>query len=91
VVSIDLALDVVSRAGFTDRLEDAVDYKTLKDAVLRRVRASHHQLLETMAADVAGLCLRHPDVRAVEVTVDKPGALTGARSVAVHLRRERGA
>lgn len=88
-VALDITLDVVSRAGRTDRLSDAVDYKRLKDAVLSRVRNSRFQLIEAMASSVADLCLRHPQVRAVEVTVDKLGALTGARSVAVTLRRQR--
>ena len=88
-IAIDLALDVVSRAGRTDSLSDAVDYKRLKDAVLSRVRNSRFQLIEALASSVADLCLRHPQVRAVEVTVDKLGALTGARSVAVSLRRQR--
>lgn len=88
-VVIDLTLDVVSRAGRTDRIADAVDYKRLKDAVLSRVRNSRFQLIEALASNVADLCLRHHQVRAVEVTVDKPGALTSARSVAVSLRRQR--
>jgi FolB domain-containing protein len=88
-VSLDITMDVLTRAGGTDRLADAVDYVRIKDAALRHIEGSQHQLLETMASAVADLCLRHPAVQAAEVTVDKPGALTGARSVAVTLRRER--
>jgi D-erythro-7,8-dihydroneopterin triphosphate epimerase len=87
-VVIDLALDVATRAGSTDRLEDAVDYKAVKDQVLAYVEGSRHGLLEALAQGIADLCLARPGVRAVEVTVDKPGALRFARSVAVHLRRE---
>lgn len=88
-VSLDITLDVLTRAGGTDRLADGVDYVRVKDAVVRHVEGSRHHLLETMASAVADLCLRDPAVQAVQVTVDKPGALTGARSVAVTLRRER--
>src|SRR4029077_11270814 len=39
-LSIDLVLDTRGRAGRTDRLSDAVDYKRIKDLVLRHVEAS---------------------------------------------------
>jgi dihydroneopterin aldolase/D-erythro-7,8-dihydroneopterin triphosphate epimerase len=88
-VLIDLALDVATRAGRTDRIRDAVDYKAVKDAVLRYVEDTEHRLLEALAQGVADLCLRTPGVESVEVEVDKPGALRFARSVAVRLRRAR--
>lgn len=88
-VLIDLALEVTTRAGRTDRIGDAVDYKAVKDAVLRYVEGTRHNLLEALAQGIADRCLRHPGVQAVEVEVDKPGALRFARSVAVRMRRER--
>lgn len=88
-VVIDLAVDVATAAGRSDRIEDAVDYKRLKDVVLRYVEGTRHNLLEALAEGIAERCLRHPGILAVEVTVDKPGALRFARSVAVQLRRER--
>jgi len=88
-VLIDLTLEVSTRAGRTDRIADAVDYKAVKDAVLRYVEGTEHNLLEALAQGIADRCLRHHGVRAVEVEVDKPGALRFARSVAVRLKRER--
>jgi D-erythro-7,8-dihydroneopterin triphosphate epimerase len=88
-ITIDLSLDVTTRAGRTDRIDDAVDYKTIKDAVLDYVEETDHDLLEALAQGIADLCLVHPEVQAVEVEVDKPGALRFARSVAVRIRRER--
>jgi dihydroneopterin aldolase/D-erythro-7,8-dihydroneopterin triphosphate epimerase len=88
-ITIDLALQVNTRAGRTDRIEDAVDYKTVKDAVLDYVEETDHDLLEALAQGIADLCLVHSAVEAVEVEVDKPGALRFARSVAVRIRRTR--
>lgn len=88
-VLIDLTLEVSTRAGRSDRIADAVDYKAVKDAVLRYVEGTQHNLLEALAQGIADRCLRHFGVQAVEVEVDKPGALRFARSVAVRLRRER--
>ena len=88
-VVLDLALDVATRAGATDRIADAVDYKRLKDAVRALVQGSRFKLLEALAEAVAALALRHPSVLAVDVLVEKPGALRYADTVAVELHRER--
>lgn len=88
-VLLDVALEVTSRAGATDRIGDAVDYKRIKDDVLDLVESSRYHLVEALADAVAELCLSHAAVRSADVTVDKPGALRFARSVAVQVRRER--
>ena len=88
-VLIDLELLVATRAGATDRIDDAVDYKSIKDEVLQLVEVSRFHLLEAMAEAVAERCLTFDGVLGVEVTIDKPGALRFARSVAVQARRER--
>lgn len=88
-VVVDLALDVRTDAGRTDRIDDAVDYKAVKDDVLEYIETSQHHLLEALAQGIADLCLVRAGVESVEVQVDKPGALRFARSVAVRLRRDR--
>ena len=89
VFNIRLACDTAAAAA-SDRIEDAVDYVVLKNQIVEDVAASQHFLLERLVARVADLCLTRPGVKAVRVTVDKPGALTGARSVAVEIERRRG-
>ncbi len=90
VVVINITLDCdLSAAAASDRLEDTVNYVTLKNDIVAFIRDSACQLIEALAERVAALCLRDPRVQAAEVTVDKPGALTGARSVAVAVRRSR--
>jgi FolB domain-containing protein len=90
-VVINLTLDCdLSVAGRSDRLEDTVNYMTLKKKVLAHVEASQFFLIERLAQTIADLCLEDPRVSAVRVSVDKPGALTRARSVAVEIERRRG-
>jgi len=77
------------RACLSDELDDTVDYKRLKKDILEMVEASDFQLIERLAEAVAEICLRRSQVQAVSVTVDKPGALRFARSVAVEIYRSR--
>jgi dihydroneopterin aldolase len=53
------------------------------------VEQSQFHLVETLAAEIASLCLRQPLVVEARVTVDKPGALRFARSVGVTVTRAR--
>lgn len=79
----------LDRACRNDRLEDSVNYKTLKKKVIRLVENSEFFLIEKLAAKIADLCLDEKRVQKVRVLVDKPGALRFARSVAVEIERQR--
>lgn len=87
-INITLYTDL-SRAAQTDNINDTIDYKKLKKRVLELVEPSGYQLIETMAADIASICLDDPRVERCTVSVDKPGALSYARSVAVEIDRGR--
>lgn len=73
----------------TDRLEDTIDYKGLKKQIVALVEPSECFLIERLAERVAEACLGRAGVRRVDVTIDKPGALRFARSVAVEITRVR--
>jgi len=87
-VVINLALTTdLGRAGRSDRFEDTLDYRAVKKEVFALVEGSQFFLIEALAEAVAELCLRNPAVSAVTVRVDKPGALSSTRSVAVEIER----
>lgn len=88
VINLTLAGDF-SAAGRSDDIADAVDYKVLKTQVIKLVESSEFRLIETLAERVAEICLSHPKVRRVTVSVDKPGALRFARSVAFEITRDK--
>ena len=70
------------------RIEDTVNYKELKDRIVAELSDTSYELIESVARHVCELCLACDGVQRVTVCVDKPGALTGARSVAVELTRD---
>jgi dihydroneopterin aldolase/D-erythro-7,8-dihydroneopterin triphosphate epimerase len=76
-------------AGRSDSIDDTVNYKSVKKKILEMVEASSYYLIERLAEAVASIALEDPRVLMVDVTVDKPGALRFARSVAVEIRRAR--
>lgn len=89
-VLINLALTADLRpAGMSDRLEDSVDYRAIKRRIIDVVEASQYALVEALAERIAAVCLESPRVQAVQVRVEKPGALRFARSVGVEIIRER--
>jgi D-erythro-7,8-dihydroneopterin triphosphate epimerase len=89
VINLALAADL-RPSGEHDRLEENdLDYRAIKKRVVSAVEQSSYGLLEALAERVASVCLESPSVREVQVTVDKPGALRFARSVAVEITRAR--
>lgn len=88
MLNIQLAGDFAAAAR-TDDIADAVNYKDITKAIIALVEASQFKLIETLAERVAGVCLQHPKVQQVTVTLDKPGALRFTRSVACEITRTR--
>ncbi len=77
------------RAGTSDDIGDAIDYRELKKQIITLVEDSQYHLAERLAERIAGLCLHHARVQQVQVSVEKPTALRFARSVAVEIVRGR--
>ncbi len=86
VVSLPLSVDLIP-PGRSDRLDDSVDYRAIKQRVLELIEESRFYLLEALAEAIATVCLETAGVLEVRVTLDKPGALRFARSVAVDIVR----
>ena len=88
LINLTLYTDLAA-AGRSDRIEDTVDYKMLKKRVIGMVAESSCSLIEHLAERIAEVCLAEARVGRVSVSVDKPGALRFARSVAVEIVRDR--
>lgn len=89
-ISIDITLFAdLRKACQTDCIDDTVDYKKIKQQVLELVENSAFFLLEKLAEEIAAVCLKAKGVEQVDVTVDKPGALRFAKSVAVEISRKK--
>jgi FolB domain-containing protein len=77
-------------AAVSDDIADAVNYRTIAKAMIAHIESSQSCLVERLAADLAAICFAQDGrVEAVEVSVEKPGALRFARSVGVVIYRRR--
>ena len=89
-VSIDLEMGAdIRRAAKSDNIEDTLNYKKVAKRVQQFVSESEFQLVETMAEKIAEIIIDEFDVLWVQVRVNKPGAIRGARDVGILIRREK--
>ena len=84
VINLELAY-VCEPCVFEDRVEGALNYRTITKDIIARVENGRFLLLERLAGEVLAACSRHPETRHARVTIDKPHALRFAESVSVTL------
>jgi D-erythro-7,8-dihydroneopterin triphosphate epimerase len=89
LINVVLFTDL-TKAGRSDRPEETLDYRAVNKDILAAVEGSKYHLAEALAERVAETCLAHGGVQRVQVTLEKPGALRFAGSVAVEIERSRG-
>ena len=85
-LNLDLA---VAESGLlpADDLAQVVDYEALIERVRRLVASRHVNLVETLAEQVAALCLDDPRVRSARVRVEKLDVIPDAAAVGVEIER----
>jgi FolB domain-containing protein len=86
LINITLSGDLRA-AGESDKIEDAINYRTLTKKIIQHVEESARYTVEALAADIAKLCLSAEGVQRAQVRVEKPGALRFAKSVGVEIER----
>ena len=79
----------IAKAIRSDNVEDALDYSTLYKEVVKRVEHSSFYLIESLAYEVATMCLQHPLTRKVKVVLEKMGALEKAESSGIEVVLEK--
>ncbi len=90
-VSLDLEMGAdIRRAAASDAIDDALDYKAVSKRLIEFVGASEFQLVETLAERIAAIVLEEFGVPWLRLTVNKPGAVRGSRSVGVVIERAAG-
>jgi FolB domain-containing protein len=88
----DIILDVVlnidiHQAAISDSLKDTLDYAHLAQQLANHCLSQHVELVETLAEQLATICLVDERVQQVSLSIGKPHALANAASVGVRINR----
>jgi len=85
-ISLEMSFDI-SKAGKSDNIDDALDYKKIGKSIVNLVENSSFFLVEKMAEEIASLVLQNEQIEEIKLRVEKPGALRGSKSVGVEILR----
>ena len=85
ILDLEMATDV-KKAASSDKIEDALDYKAV---AISFVGESEFELVETLAERIAEIVLVEFDVPWVRLSLNKIGAIRGARDVGVVIERSK--
>ncbi len=86
VLDLEMGTDV-AKAAASDHIDDALDYKAVAKRLITFVEESEFQLVETLAERCAAIVLDEFAVPWVRLTLNKIGAVRGARDVGVMIER----
>ena len=87
-ISLEMSFDT-SKAGKSDKIDDALYYKKIGKSIVNLVENSSFFLVEKMAEEIALLVLKNKQIKDIKLRVEKPGALRGSKSVGVEILRSR--
>ncbi len=89
-VRVNLELMVSTRSGNAgDDIARVISYEDLVNGIKSIVSEGHINLVESLAEEIAALCLRDDRAVAVRVRVEKPDILPDAAGVGVEIERQR--
>ena len=86
ILDLEMSTDV-AKAAASDRIEDALDYKTVSKRLREFIGEGRFELVETLAERCAEIIRAEFGVRWVRLTVNKIGAVSDARDVGVIIER----
>ena len=88
LISISLVMDFdLTKAAKSDKIEDSLNYKKISKHIIKLAETLKSKLIENLAQKIADTILNEFPVSSIVVTVEKPGALRGSRSVGVTIKR----
>ena len=86
LLNVDLAVRETEQPP-ADEINQVVCYEEITDGIKGIVGRGHVNLVETLAEDIAAMCLEDPRVRSARVRVEKLDIFENAESVGVEIER----
>ncbi len=85
-LDIDMASDI-KKAADSDNIDDTLSYKTVAKRLIAFVEQAEFELVEALAEKICEIILEEFNVPWVRLTLNKPGAVRGSKSVGVMIER----
>ncbi len=85
-INLDLAVSEGDRP-INDDIRNVICYEGLAEGIEEIVSCGHINLVETLAENIAAMCLRDRRVQSARVRIEKLDILNGAESVGVEIER----
>jgi 7,8-dihydroneopterin aldolase/epimerase/oxygenase len=85
-LDVEMATDI-RKAANSDKIDDTLNYKAVAKRLISYVSESEYELVETLAEKICGIIMQEFEVPWVRLTLNKPGAVSGSRSVGVRIER----
>mgnify|MGYP004005457081 FL=1 len=86
LINIDM-MAYPSSVDVNDDHENVICYETVTNQIRALIAKGHVNLVETLAEDIASLCLKNTRVFNVRVRIEKPDIIADTRSVGVEIVR----
>ena len=85
-LDIEMATDI-SKAAKSDDIDDTLSYKTVAKRLIEFIEQSEFELVEALAEKICSIVMDEFSVPWVKLTLHKPGAVRGSKSVGVIIER----
>ena len=86
ILDIEMAFDI-QKAAETDDIQYTLDYKTVSKRIISFVETSQFLLVEKLISEIANIIRNEFNVSWVKITLNKKGAIRGARDVGIIIER----
>jgi 7,8-dihydroneopterin aldolase/epimerase/oxygenase len=87
-IQLDISFDLPGAKAFTsDKIRDTVDYSVVVARLREVLAAKHHNLIETVAEEVAHTLINEFKVPKVKVRAAKLAVIKGVKQVGVEIER----
>ncbi|MFV2031375.1 MAG: dihydroneopterin aldolase [Gammaproteobacteria bacterium] len=88
VISLDIDMGTdIQKAANSDNIDDTLSYKTVAKRLIKFVEESEFELVEALAEKICAIILEEFSVPWVRLSLSKPGAVSGSKSVGVIIER----
>ena len=88
IISLDIEMATdISKAAKSDNIDDTLSYKTVAKRLIDFVEQSEFELVEALAEKICAIIREEFEVPWVKLTLHKPGAVRGSKSVGVIIER----